>query len=240
MLPAKPKLPNYEQIISDLLCPAAGPVPVAALTAQMLAVRPSAAKDPQKGARQHVVDAVGRQLVFLDADTVLPLRLAYQGARFRLPLDAKTVRQGRLPLDHSLTAYLPDSFDLTQVQFVDAAGRRIVHTHNAAGRVALPAALVVKAAYNRVSQSNVGQRVTTEGDDAGQPVKRIPAHHPCRVLIPALQPPPHPLAHFGPDSHMDLGPLWQIQPLAQLQIALRVSRWQIRESSHCTPHPRPA
>jgi hypothetical protein len=58
---AKPKPPTYEQIIRDLLRPATGPVPVAALTAQMLALRPSAAKDAQKGARQHVVDMVGRQ-----------------------------------------------------------------------------------------------------------------------------------------------------------------------------------
>jgi len=44
--------------------------------------------------RQHIRHATGRQLVFLDADTVLPLRLAMQGARFRLKLARSQFERG--------------------------------------------------------------------------------------------------------------------------------------------------
>src|SRR6266498_2758094 len=98
MSPSKAQFPTYAAIIADRLRSATGPVPVADLGEQMLAAHPSPAKNPRQAMRQHLRQAVGRSLVFLDPDTILPMRLACQGARFRLPLDRDSVLTGLVPL----------------------------------------------------------------------------------------------------------------------------------------------
>ena len=52
----------------------------------------------------------------------LPLRLAWQGARFRLPVDHGKVSQGLLSIGDSLPAYLPRNFPLERVRLIDMAG----------------------------------------------------------------------------------------------------------------------
>jgi len=102
-----------------------GPVPAAAVIEQLLAAHPSQAKNPRTAARTHLRSAVGHELVFLDPDTVLPLRLALQGARFRLPLDRDTVKTGLVPLGDILASYLPMRFAMEKVRLEDTAGQPI-------------------------------------------------------------------------------------------------------------------
>lgn len=125
MSPSKALLPSYASIIAELLRSATGPVPVAGLAEQMLAARPSQSKNVRQAMRQHLRGAEGLHLVFLDSDTVLPLRLAFQGARFRLPLDPDSVTNGLLRIGETLPSYLPQGFPLDKVRFVDAAGQPI-------------------------------------------------------------------------------------------------------------------
>ena len=80
---------TYEMVITDLMQHADGPVPAQELAAQMQSLLPSTARNPQQAMRQHIRQANGRQLIFWDSDTVLPIRLAFQGVRFRIPLEEK-------------------------------------------------------------------------------------------------------------------------------------------------------
>ena len=93
MTSSKEKAPSYEEIITDLLRSTPGPISARELAEKLLAARPSQAKNPLQAMRQHIRQANGRLLVFLDADTILPLRLAFQGARFRLPLDREMLNK---------------------------------------------------------------------------------------------------------------------------------------------------
>ena len=104
---------------------ASGPVPAAAIIDQLLAAHPSPAKNPRTAARTHLRQAVGRSLVFLDPDTVLPLQLALQGARFRLPLKRDDIKTGLVPLEDSLAGYLPQRFKMEKLRLVDPAGQPI-------------------------------------------------------------------------------------------------------------------
>jgi hypothetical protein len=117
--------PSYNQIIAALMRSANGPVPAAAIIDQLLAAHPSQAKNPRTAARNHLRQAVGRELVFLDTDTLLPLRLALQGARFRLPLERDSVKTGLVAIEDSLAGYLPPRFAMEKLRLVDAAGQPI-------------------------------------------------------------------------------------------------------------------
>lgn len=121
----KEKALTYEMVITDIMKRGSGPLPAQELAAQMLSALPSFARKPQQAMRQHIRHAVGRQLVFLDADTVLPLRLAYQGARFRIALERENFDRGLLPLGKSLWSYVPNEFSFEKLQLVDGSGHTI-------------------------------------------------------------------------------------------------------------------
>lgn len=125
MSSSKEKPPAYEEVIADLLRSAPGPVSAKELSEKLLAARPSQAKNPLRAMRTHIRQANGRQLVFLDTDTILPIRLAFQGARFRLPLDREMVNKGLVNIGDSLRSYVPLHFPLERVRFVDSAGNPI-------------------------------------------------------------------------------------------------------------------
>ena len=82
---------TYEMVIAEIMRSASGPLPAQELATKMLLALQSSARNPQQAMRQHIRQANGKQLVFLDADTVLPLRLAYQGVRFRIPWSGKAL-----------------------------------------------------------------------------------------------------------------------------------------------------
>ncbi|HSQ17686.1 MAG TPA: hypothetical protein VLM83_08320 [Anaerolineales bacterium] len=124
----KEKALTYEMVIAGIMQRTAGPLPVQALAEQMLLALPSSARKPQQAMRQHIREAVGRQLVFVDADTVLPLRLAYQGVRFRIVLQRESFDKGLLPLGHNLWQYLPRDFEFENLHFVDGSLHPITAT----------------------------------------------------------------------------------------------------------------
>jgi len=122
-----PKLssgPTYETILNDLAASITGPIPLEDVIQQVLARKPSAAKDPKQTVRERLRWVVPRPFVFLDPKTLLPTRLAMQGARFRLPLGRHGATQGQIAMKW-FAFYLPLHFDLQKVQFVDGKGRTI-------------------------------------------------------------------------------------------------------------------
>jgi hypothetical protein len=128
MAGSKDKYPSYTSIISTILAEAQGSVPAKELAAQMLELHPSTAKNPLRAMLTHIREENGRLLIYLDPDTVLPLRLAYQGARFRLRLDKKATNTGLINLSDAFRTYLPEPFlrsPPVSLQFIDLAGSPI-------------------------------------------------------------------------------------------------------------------
>ncbi len=122
----KPKssFPTYENILNELAASLSGPIAVDDLIEQVLARRPSSAKNPRQAVRNALRNTIPLLFVFLDRQTLLPVRLAMQGARFRLTLGRRTAEQGTLEMEQ-FASYLPLRFDLSNVRFVDIKNNSI-------------------------------------------------------------------------------------------------------------------
>ena len=125
--------PTYDQVIKKILSEreASAPMSVQELAQKILAMRPSAAKDPEKAAEQKIREAIGRQLVYLDSNTILPLRSAWQGVRFRMDLSREEVNKGFFDAGNAFAFYLPNGFNLANLRLVDADGQAIQFKVNA-------------------------------------------------------------------------------------------------------------
>lgn len=119
------KIPNYADVIREVLSHVNGPISTEDLAAQILQKRPSNAKNPHHAALTKIREEVGRQLVYLDDSHVLPLRLAYQDARYRLRLTKEIIDEAALPLSKCFRDYLPSWFHLENISFVDSQGNPV-------------------------------------------------------------------------------------------------------------------
>ncbi len=117
--------PTYDQVIEKILREASAPMSVLELAQKVSAARPSTSKDPVKAAEKKIKEAVGRQLVYLDSKTILPLRIAWQGVRFRMDLSREEVNKGFFDAGIAFSFYLPNGFNLTNLRLVDAGGQAI-------------------------------------------------------------------------------------------------------------------
>lgn len=74
-----------------------GPVSFNDFVNRVLAIWPSRAKNPKSGIRQAVKNEhLGKELLFLDETTLLPMHLAMRGVQFRIPLSRQEVERGWL------------------------------------------------------------------------------------------------------------------------------------------------
>jgi hypothetical protein len=117
--------PTYAEIMTQLLDAATGPLPVQEFSEQILALRTVQAKKPLEAVRNQIRQEIGRSLIFQESGTILPIRMAMQGVRFRLQVDRNTVDSGKVQIDNSLSSYLPRQFLLEKVQFLDEDGQPI-------------------------------------------------------------------------------------------------------------------
>jgi hypothetical protein len=121
--PSKP--PNYAEIIRDVLTSVNGPIAIEDLAARILLARPSNAKNPRLAALAKIREEQGRQLVYLDLEQILPLRLAYQGACYRIRLTQRNIAQSALSIKDCFHHYLPPNFDDENIHLVDFQGTPI-------------------------------------------------------------------------------------------------------------------
>lgn len=126
--------PTYDQVIENILRQAFAPMSVLDLAQKISAARPSTSKDPVKAAEKKIREAVGRQLVYLDANTILPLQIAWQGVRFRMDLSHEEVNKGFFDVGIALSFYLPSGFSLTNLRLVDKDGQAIKFKVNAVNK----------------------------------------------------------------------------------------------------------
>jgi len=125
--------PTYDQVIDKILRERekSTPMPVLELAQMISAERLSTSKDPLKAAEKKIKEAVGRQLVYLDSDTIMPLRTAWQGVRFRMDLSREEVNKGFFDAGAALSLYLPNGFNWANLRLVDADGQAIKFKINA-------------------------------------------------------------------------------------------------------------
>jgi hypothetical protein len=100
--------PTLREITMQVLAELTAPAPVAEVVQRVLACFPSQSKDPPKRVRDllHSFDLVGVELVYLDPKTIVPLRLAMPGVRFRVPLEPDEIKQGVLTIEPKFIPFL--------------------------------------------------------------------------------------------------------------------------------------
>jgi hypothetical protein len=126
--------PTYDQVIENILREVSAPMSVLDLAQKIFAAHPSASKDSVKAAEQKIKEAVGRQLVYLDSNTIVPLQIAWQGVRFRMDLSREEVNKGFFDVGNALAFYLPNEFNLANLRFVDTDGLAIKFKVNAVNK----------------------------------------------------------------------------------------------------------
>ncbi len=106
--PSKAKQPTLDSVVEAIMAKVDGPISLSDLVQQVLAHKPSRAKDPAKAVMTHLRDPYGRNkaFVFVDRETVLPLRMAMEGVRFRITLDRQMVNQGSIALHPYFVPFL--------------------------------------------------------------------------------------------------------------------------------------
>ena len=121
MSPKQDHRPSYSEIIQSLLDVTDGPIHTSDLIEQILLLRPSTSKNPVQSVKNKLREEVGHLLVFLDKDTVLPMRLVMNGVRFRVQINHDAIQSGLIEIGIMLKTYLPLHFHLEKIRFIDAA-----------------------------------------------------------------------------------------------------------------------
>jgi hypothetical protein len=94
----KPYKMTKDQAIAAVLADLEGPITIDELTRQVLELWPSQARNPRAPIRDALRWDGGRRIVFLDDKTILPVRLALSGARFRITLSRQEAKRGAVQL----------------------------------------------------------------------------------------------------------------------------------------------
>lgn len=126
--------PTYDQVIENILREVSAPISVLDLAQKISVARPSTSKDPLKAAEKKIKEAVGRELVYLDSNTIVPLQIAWQGVRFRMDLSREEVSKGFFDVGNALSFYLPNGFNLANLRLVDTDGQAIKCKVNAVNK----------------------------------------------------------------------------------------------------------
>ena len=109
-MPGPSSSPTYETILNELAASLTGPIPLDDLIQDVLARKPSSAKNPRQVVREKLRETYRSPFIFLDPKTLLPIRLAMQGARFRMPLGRSGAERGQIEMSR-FDSYLPLHFN---------------------------------------------------------------------------------------------------------------------------------
>ncbi len=116
--------PTLGQAVERVLNRLREPISVDEFAKRVLAIYPSKAKNPTTSIRSHLrMEHTGQTLVFLDRQTLIPLRFAMQGVRFRIPLTRQEANRGVLIIDPAFRHFQPREIEPQHMQLLDADGR---------------------------------------------------------------------------------------------------------------------
>ena len=93
---------------------------------QVLALSPSQAKNPKAGIQQALrYDFLGKTLLFLEDRTLIPIRLAMHGVRFRDKLTRQEIEKGWLFVSPAFKYMVPSDLPPEEFRFEDVDGHSI-------------------------------------------------------------------------------------------------------------------
>ena len=93
------KKTTLKQVVEQVLSELDGPITVKDLADRVYAIYPTKAKTAMSSFRNCLhYDEQGVNLVYLNRDTILPMRIAMQGIRFRVPIDRHAEKENTVPL----------------------------------------------------------------------------------------------------------------------------------------------
>ncbi len=119
-------LVSLSQAVAQTLAGVDGPLTVEDFYQRVLAIRPSKSKNPRASLRNHLRrEETGRTLVFLDDQTILPLRIAMRGVRFRIPLSRQELKIGVLLIEPGFTHFLRQGLSPQAVQLLGPGGEAL-------------------------------------------------------------------------------------------------------------------
>lgn len=109
-----------EQVLAQL----DAPIAVDEFARRVFAIFPSKAKNPMTALRNNLRwGQNGKTLVYLDSKTIVPLRVALQGVRFRIRLSREEASRGMLLTRPAFDHLLRRGLAPEKVQLIDAAGK---------------------------------------------------------------------------------------------------------------------
>ena len=114
---------TIDQAIERALAEMDGPMDKGAFVDRVLEIRPSSAKGAKGSIRNNMnYNFDGSSLVHVDKKTIVPLRVAAPGIRFRIPLSRMEVNQGILLLGLNFDGWFKRYNDPEAFEFVDEQG----------------------------------------------------------------------------------------------------------------------
>jgi len=91
--------PTLKQVVEQVLSELDRPITVKDLANRVYAIYPTRSKTAMSSFRNCLhYDEQGVNLVYLDRNTVLPMRIAMKGVRFRVPIDRHAEKENEIPL----------------------------------------------------------------------------------------------------------------------------------------------
>jgi hypothetical protein len=132
--------PTKRRAVEQVIAQMTGPMDLEEFTRRVLALWPSQAKNPKAGIRDALrFDFLGRTLLFLEEQTLIPLRLAMPGVRFRISLTRQELNKGWLFVFPAFQLLAPQDLPADGFRLEDVGGRPIpVNTVMVKARVATP------------------------------------------------------------------------------------------------------
>jgi hypothetical protein len=116
------KKPTLKQIVEQVLLELDGPTTVKDLAERVYAIYPTRAKTAMLSLRNCLrYEEQGKNLVYLSRDTLLPIRLAIPGVRFRVPIDRHVEKEGIIPV-YLFDYFLPNKGKPSDIIFVNQEG----------------------------------------------------------------------------------------------------------------------
>ena len=115
---------TIREAIERVLSEVNEPIKVRDLADKVLQIRPSSAKNPRASIYQKLkYDLEGTSIAYLDKNTIVPLRVAAPGVRFRIPLSRREVKRGALAVHPSFDPWITRLDNLESIELVDAHDR---------------------------------------------------------------------------------------------------------------------
>lgn len=163
------KKPTLKQVVEQVLDQLSGPITVKDLADRVYAVYPTRSKTAMSSLRNCLhYDEQGVNLVYLDRNTILPMRIAMQGVRFRVPIDRHAEKQNEIPVMF-FDYFIDRDAEPKSISFVDRAGNQI--------------AFKVKAVKNTWESISFWRRDFVDAFDFGEWFNRVKPQRGDSLLV---------------------------------------------------------